>query len=53
MQWHAPYGLPATIDPETGQLRTTSVWAPLLGGTMRSSSPVTIDTEWTDQLPAE
>ncbi|MFF5212668.1 CU044_5270 family protein [Streptosporangium sp. NPDC000396] len=40
-----------TIDPETGQLRNTSVWAPLTGGTAHSSGPVTIATEWTDQLP--
>ncbi|MGV9309096.1 CU044_5270 family protein [Nonomuraea sp. NPDC003727] len=40
-----------TIDPETGQLRNTSVWAPLTGGTAHSSGPVTIATEWTDRLP--
>ncbi|MEV4400115.1 CU044_5270 family protein [Nonomuraea sp. NPDC049607] len=40
-----------TIDPETGQLRSTSVWAPLSGGTAHSSGPVTISTEWTDRLP--
>lgn len=39
------------IDPETGQLRSTSVWAPLIGGIARSDGPVTIATEWTDQLP--
>ncbi|GGT45982.1 CU044_5270 family protein [Nonomuraea spiralis] len=39
------------IDPETGKLRSTSVWAMLSGGTAHSSGPVTIATEWTDQLP--
>ncbi|MEU7900241.1 CU044_5270 family protein [Nonomuraea sp. NPDC049152] len=39
------------IDPETGQLRSTSVWAPLMGGIARSDGPVTIATEWTDHLP--
>ncbi|WP_336216919.1 CU044_5270 family protein [Nonomuraea sp. LPB2021202275-12-8] len=39
------------IDPETGQLRNTSIWAPLTGGIAHSAAPATIATEWTDHLP--
>ncbi|MEV0149983.1 MULTISPECIES: hypothetical protein [unclassified Nonomuraea] len=39
------------VDPDTGRIRETSVWAPLSGGIAYTDSMVTIDTEWTDQLP--
>ncbi|PRX45324.1 hypothetical protein B0I32_14810 [Nonomuraea fuscirosea] len=40
------------VDPDTGRIRETSVWAPLTGGmAYTQDGMVTIDAEWTDQLP--
>ncbi|MFI6598633.1 hypothetical protein ACIBHX_20430 [Nonomuraea sp. NPDC050536] len=41
------------VDPETARLRKTPVWVPLTGGVASADGGVTIDAEWTDQLPAE
>ncbi|TDE58586.1 hypothetical protein E1295_04925 [Nonomuraea mesophila] len=40
------------VDPDTGRIRETSVWAPLTGGMAHDPDGMwTIDAEWTDQLP--
>ncbi|UBU10283.1 CU044_5270 family protein [Nonomuraea gerenzanensis] len=40
------------VDPDTGRIRETSVWAPLTGGIAQTQDGmVRIDTEWTDRLP--
>ncbi|NUO55692.1 MAG: CU044_5270 family protein [Hamadaea sp.] len=40
------------VDPDTGRIRETSVWAPLTGGTAHDPDGTrAIDAEWTDQLP--
>ncbi|GLW12628.1 hypothetical protein Misp01_77560 [Microtetraspora sp. NBRC 13810] len=40
------------VDPDTGRIRETSVWAPLTGGVAHTQNGmVTIDAEWTDRLP--
>ncbi|MEW9555279.1 CU044_5270 family protein [Nonomuraea sp. NPDC050783] len=42
------------VDPDTGRIRETSVWAPLTGGMAHDPDGMrTIDAEWTDQLPPE
>ncbi|WP_214325778.1 CU044_5270 family protein [Nonomuraea sediminis] len=41
------------VDPNTAHVHNTSSWVPLTGGIMSSDGNVTIDTEWTDDLPAE
>ncbi|MEU7861081.1 hypothetical protein [Nonomuraea sp. NPDC049141] len=42
------------VDPNTARVRNTPVWALLTGGIASSQDGgVTIDAEWTDQLPAE
>ncbi|MER6943730.1 hypothetical protein ABT294_06870 [Nonomuraea sp. NPDC000554] len=41
------------VDPDTAQVRNTSAWVPLTGGIVHTDGNVTIDTEWTDDLPAE
>jgi hypothetical protein len=41
------------VDPATARVRNTPVWAPLTGGIASSDPGVTIDAEWTDQLPVE
>lgn len=40
------------VDPDTGRIRETSVWAPLTGGMAHTEDGmVTIDAKWTDRLP--
>ncbi|MFI7443114.1 CU044_5270 family protein [Nonomuraea indica] len=41
------------VDPDTGRIRETSVWAPLTGGMAYDLDGMrTIRAEWTDQLPS-
>ncbi|WP_371778062.1 hypothetical protein [Streptosporangium subroseum] len=40
------------VDPDTGRIRETSVWASLIGGIAHTQDGmVTIDAKWTDRLP--
>ncbi|MEV0201191.1 CU044_5270 family protein [Nonomuraea sp. NPDC050691] len=42
------------VDPDTARVRDTPVWVPLTGGVgFTDGEGVTIDAEWTDELPAE